>query len=137
MASIRTEVVIDSRPERVWEAIRDVGAVHRRLLPGRVVDTRMEGDVRILVLPGGTVVRELIVDVDDTARRLAYAVIGGTRQSVTHHHASFQVFAEGPDRSRLVWLTDLLPHTLAAQTRVRVERGAQEMKRTLEEAEAG
>ncbi|MFI6511089.1 SRPBCC family protein [Streptosporangium sp. NPDC050855] len=137
MASIRTEVVIDSRPERVWEAIRDVGAVHRRLLPGRVVDTRMEGDVRILLLPGGTVVRELIVDVDDTARRLAYAVIGGTRQAVTHHHASFQVFAEGPDRSRLVWLTDLLPHTLAAQTRVRVERGAQEMKRTLEEAGTG
>jgi carbon monoxide dehydrogenase subunit G len=137
VASIRTEVVIDSRPERVWEAIRDVGAVHRRLLPGRVVDTRMEGDVRILVLPDGAVVRELIVDVDDTARRLAYAVVGGTRQAVAHHHASFQVFAEGPDRSRLVWLTDLLPHTLAAQTRVRVERGAQEMKRTLEEAEAG
>lgn len=136
MASIHSEVVIDSRPEQVWAAIRDVGAVHQRLLPDRVVDTQLEGDVRILVFLNGSVVRELIVDVDDTNRRLAYAVIGGARPPVTHHHASFQVFAQGSDRSRLVWITDLLPHTLGPKARARVERGAQDMKRTLEQAAA-
>ncbi|GAA3107320.1 SRPBCC family protein [Streptosporangium carneum] len=136
MASIRTETVIDSHPDQVWAAIRDVGAVHRRLLPGRVVDTRIEGEVRTLVFPGGRVVRELIVDVDDTVRRLAYAVIEGARPSLTHHHASFQVFPEGADRSRLVWTTDLLPDAFAAEVRARVERGAEEMRRTLEEAAA-
>lgn len=136
MASIRTEVVIDSRPEQVWEAIRDVGAVHRRLLPTRVADTRMEGDVRILVFPQGREIRELIVDVDDTTRRLAYAVIEGARPPLTHHHASFQVFPEGPDRTRLVWTTDLLPDAVAPEVRLRVEYGAQDMKRTLEEAAA-
>jgi carbon monoxide dehydrogenase subunit G len=136
VASIRTEVVIDSRPEQVWEAIRDVGAVHRRLLPTRVADTRMEGDVRILVFPQGTEIRELIVDVDDTTRRLAYAVIEGARPPLTHHHASFQVFPEGPDRTRLVWTTDLLPDAVAPEVRLRVEYGAQDMKRTLEEAAA-
>ncbi|GAA0978221.1 hypothetical protein GCM10009555_040810 [Acrocarpospora macrocephala] len=134
MASIHTEVVINSRPEQVWAAIRDVGAVHLRLLPDRVVDTRLEGDVRILVLPDGRTIRELIVDVDDTARRLAYAVVEGARPPITHHHASFQVFPEGSDRSRLVWITDLLPDALATETRARVERGAQDMKRTLEDA---
>ncbi|MEO3855277.1 SRPBCC family protein [Acrocarpospora sp. B8E8] len=134
MASIHTEVVINSRPEQVWAAIRDVGAVHLRLLPDRVVDTRLEGDVRVLTFPGGRIIRELIVDIDDTTRRLAYAVIEGARQPITHHHASFQVFPEDSDRSRLVWITDLLPDALAAETRVRVERGAQDMKRTLEEA---
>jgi uncharacterized protein YndB with AHSA1/START domain len=134
MASIRTEVVIDSSPEQVWAAIRDVGAVHRRLLPNRVADTRIEGEVRILIYPNGQVIRELIVDVDDTTCRLAYAMIEGARQPITHHHASFQVFPEGSDRSRLVWITDLLPDALAAGARERIERGAQDMKRTLEEA---
>jgi carbon monoxide dehydrogenase subunit G len=134
MASIHTEIVIDSSPEQVWAAISDVGAVHRRLLPGRVVDTRMEGDIRILVFPGGREISELIVDVDDTTRRLAYSVIDGARLAGTHHHASFQVFPEGPDRSRLVWITDLLPDAHAPEARARVERGAQEMKQTLEAA---
>lgn len=133
MASIRTEVVIDSSPEQVWAAIRDVGAVHRRLLPDRVADTRIEGDVRILVFPDGNVVRELIVDVDDATRRLAYAVVEGARPALAHHHASFQVFSEEPDRSRLVWITDVLPDALAGEIRARVERGAADMKRTLEE----
>jgi hypothetical protein len=116
----------------VWDAVRDVGAVHERLLPGRVSATRVDGDVRTLTFPHGGVVRELIVDIDDEARRLAYAVVGGTRQPLTHHHATFQVFAEGDGRSRLVWITDFLPHTLAADIRARIERGAEEMKRTLE-----
>ena len=69
---------------------------------------------------------------DDAARRLAYAVVEG-RMPLVHHHASFQVFAEGEGRSRLVWITDVLPHALAAEIRLRVERGAVVMKQTLEE----
>jgi hypothetical protein len=78
----------------VWDAVRDVGAVHRRLLPGRVLDADVDGDVRTLVMPDGHVVRELIVDVNDETRRLAYAVIDGARPALRHHHASLQVFAE-------------------------------------------
>jgi len=33
MATVRVEAVIDVPAQRVWEAIADVGAVHRRLLP--------------------------------------------------------------------------------------------------------
>ncbi|MFE2959583.1 hypothetical protein [Nocardia tengchongensis] len=39
MATIRQEVVIEAAPEYVWEVVRDVGAVHERLLPGRVLRT--------------------------------------------------------------------------------------------------
>ena len=131
MASIRKEILIDATPEQVWAAIRDVGAVHRRLLPGYVVDVRLEDDIRILTFPGGSVARELIVDVDDESRRLAYAVVEG-RMALQHHHASFQVFAEGARRTRLVWITDLLPNEFTAETRARVERGAAVMKETLE-----
>ena len=48
MACIRKEMVIEARPESIWEAIRDVGAVHRRLTPGFVVDCRLDGDARIV-----------------------------------------------------------------------------------------
>jgi hypothetical protein len=44
MASIRKEILIESRPEDVWAAVRDFGAVHERLVPGFVVDCRLEGD---------------------------------------------------------------------------------------------
>src|SRR5262249_12208341 len=66
-------------------------AVHTRLLPGRVVDTRMRGrqDSRS---PDRGQVRELILDVDDKARRLAYAVVDRARMPIACHHASFHVF---------------------------------------------
>src|SRR5262245_47749361 len=109
MASIRKEFTVNDRPEDVWDAIRDIGAIHTRLAQGCVTDTRLEEDSRVVTFANGVVVRELIVDVDDAARRLVYAVAGW---QTTHHNASFQVFADG-DRSRVVWITDLLPNTLA------------------------
>jgi len=129
MASIHKEILILASPEDVWAAIRDVGAVHQRLAPGFVIDTRLDGDARIVTFANGAVVRELFVDIDDDARRLAYAAVGGR---TTHHNASMQVFAVGEDQSRLVWITDLLPNEAAPVIRELVERGAATMKRTLE-----
>src|SRR5947209_14139628 len=99
MACIRKEILLDASAENVWAALRDVGALHTRLVPGFVVDTRLEGDARIVTFGNGMVVRELIVDVDDEARRLVWAVVGGR---FTHHNASAQVFADGQERSRFV-----------------------------------
>jgi hypothetical protein len=132
LASICKEILIDAAPEKVWAAVRDVQAVHSRLVPGYSVDTRLEGDFRILTMADGAQVRELILDIDDERRRLAYAVIE-TRMPLTHHHASFQVFAKGEHRSRLVWITDFLPAALAPDVRARMERGAAVMKQTLEQ----
>ena len=39
MATVRVEAVIGVLADRVWDAIADIGAVHRRLLPGRVADS--------------------------------------------------------------------------------------------------
>ncbi|MCY1139140.1 SRPBCC family protein [Actinoplanes sp. Pm04-4] len=136
MATVCVEVLVDSPAPQVWEAIADVGAVHRRLLPGRVADARIEGDVRILTMPDGAEVRELILAVDHTIRRMAYTVTGGQRLPLTYHHAAFQVFDEG-DRSRVVWTTDVLPHELAGVVRGRVERGIVEIRDVLEGAATG
>jgi hypothetical protein len=117
----------------VWDAVRDVGAVHRRLVPGRAADARIEGDMRILTMPDGSTVRELIVSVDDERRRLAYAVIE-SRMGLTHHHATIEIFPHGNGRTRLVWTTDALPDSLAPSIQIRMERGVAVMKETLERA---
>src|SRR5213594_3156002 len=100
MASIRKEIPLESSAENVWAAVRDVGALHHRLVPGFVVDTRLEEGARIVTFGNGMVVRELIVDLDDESRRLAWSARGGR---LTHHNASLQVFADEARRCRLVW----------------------------------
>ena len=96
-----------------------------------MADAHLDGDMRILTMPDGWVVREQIVAIDHTIRRMAYAVLDGQRLPLTYHHASFQVFDEG-DTSRLVWLTDVLPHAMAGAVRARAERGIVEMKQVIE-----
>ena len=130
MASIRREITVDNTTEHVWAAVRDVGAVHERLAPGFVVDTRLEEGARIVTFANGLVARELIVDVDDGARRLAWAVVGSPR--LTHHNASLQVFDEDNGRSRVVWIADLLPDGIAPTITAMIEQGLGVMKKHLE-----
>jgi hypothetical protein len=61
MASIRREFLIASPAEDVWDAVRDFGAVHRRLATGFVVDAKMDGDARIVTFANGMVAREVLV----------------------------------------------------------------------------
>jgi carbon monoxide dehydrogenase subunit G len=129
MASIRKEVSIAARPDDVWAALRDVGALHERLVPGFVVDTRLEGDARVITFGNGMVARELIVTIDDEVRRLVWAVVGGR---FTHHNASAQVFADGEGCTRFVWIADLLPNDLAGRTGDLMEQGTSVIKKTLE-----
>ncbi|TMA34296.1 MAG: SRPBCC family protein [Deltaproteobacteria bacterium] len=143
MASIHQEIVIEASPEHVWDAVRDVGAIHERLAPGFVTDTKLEDGARVVTFGNGMVARELIVDLDDAKRRLAWSVQasrsepkeseghrGGGR--MTHHNASLQVFAEGEGRTRAVWIADLLPHELGPAISGMIAQGLEAIKKTLE-----
>src|SRR3954453_22762988 len=77
MASIHKEIPIEARPDEVWAAVRDFGAVHKRLAPEFVIDAHIDGDARMVTFANGTVARELLVDCDDTRRRLVYAAVSG------------------------------------------------------------
>jgi carbon monoxide dehydrogenase subunit G len=129
MASIQREILIDANPEGVWDALRDVGAVHQRLAPGFVTDVKLEPGARVVTFGSGQVVRELIIDVDDRTRRVAWAAVGGP---MTHYNASAQVFAEDGGRSRFVWIADLLPHEMAPAITEMIEQGLATIRRTLE-----
>jgi carbon monoxide dehydrogenase subunit G len=133
MASMRKETRIDARPEDVWDALRDWGALHTRLVPGFVVDTRLDGGDRIVTFFNGNTVREVLVDLDDEARRLVWSIVGGP---YAHHNGSAQVLAEGDGRTRFVWITDLLPNELAGRTSELMERGIRVLKETMEAGSA-
>ncbi len=133
MASVYRDVVIAVSAERIWSVIRDVGAVHTRMAPGFVADVRTEGDVRIVTFINGRVVPERIIGIDDANRRLAYASFGVPERQ--HHNASFQVFEERPDATRLVWITDVLPDTLSDTFIQNMEKGLAVVKEHLERGE--
>jgi len=128
MATIHREARIAARCADVWDALRDVGAIHSRLAPGFVTDVRLEPGARVVTFGNGMVVRELIVTVDDEARRLAWSVVGGR---MSHHNASAQVFDDGDGATRFVWIADLLPDELAPAIAAMIEEGLGAVQRTL------
>ena len=134
MASIRKEIRIDVEPAAAWDALRDWGAVHERLVPGFVTACRLDGDDRIVTFFNGATVRELLVDLDDDARRLAWSVVEG---SYSHHNGVARVFGDGAGGTRFVWRSDILPHDLAPATAELMEHGIGVVKATLEAAQVG
>src|SRR4051794_11504658 len=128
MAHIHEEIHIDAPPDAVWDALRDWGAPHERLVPGFVTATRLDGPDRVVTFFSGATVTERFVDLDDERRRLAWSVADG---SFTHHNASAQVFADG-DGTRFVWLADVLPHELAPYIGELMDHGIGVVKATLE-----
>jgi hypothetical protein len=133
MATIRKETTIAVPADDIWEALRDWGAPHTRLAPGFVIDTRLDGDDRIVTFAWGAVVRELLVDLDDDARRLVWSVREGP---YSHHNGTAQVFPDGNGGSRFVWIADVLPNETAARTAELMEQGTAVIKRTLESERA-
>ena len=133
MATIQKEITFARSKEFVWDAIRDVGAIHKRLVPGFVVDSKLEGDWRTVTFANGMVVRELIVAIDDKTCRHAWSARGAP---LTHHNASVQVFADGNDRCRVVWIADLMPNEVAETIAEMIQQGLSRMKRTLEASPA-
>lgn len=85
MATLHKEVSIRAPLEDVWDAIRDLGALHTRLVPGFVVATRLDGDTRTVTFGNGLVAREVILSLDDEHHRLAWNAEGGR---TTHYNAS-------------------------------------------------
>jgi hypothetical protein len=133
MASIYKEFTVRASADHVWAVYRDVGAIHTRLARQFVVDTKLEGDSRLVTFANGMTVRERIVTIDEQRRRLAYAVV---EWQASHYNASFQVFEAGAGQARVVWIADLLPDDLAGLVEQQMQLGTDAMKKTLESTAA-
>jgi carbon monoxide dehydrogenase subunit G len=131
MASIRKEILVNVPPEEAWDALRDWGALHERLVPGFVVDAQLDGEDRIVTFFNGTTARERFVSCDDDARRLVWSIPDAP---YVHHNGAAEVLDQGDGSTRFVWTADFLPHALADQLAPAMERGLATIKQTLEAA---
>jgi carbon monoxide dehydrogenase subunit G len=127
MATITKEFLVTATPEKVWDALRDFHAVHERVAPGFLTAAKRDGDDRILTFFNGFEARERFIGRDDVSRRIAYSIVEGR---FAYHHASAQVFPH-EEGSRVVWITDILPDTLAESSSAMMDHGSMVMARTL------
>lgn len=132
MATIRREVHIQAASDKVWDAMRDVGALHTRLCPGFVTDTKMEGsDTRLVTFANGRQARELIVSVDDATRRVCWAIVD---EPFVHYNGSAHVTPLNDGTCRFTWVSDLLPNELEPTVTAMIEAGIAAVKRAQEAA---
>jgi hypothetical protein len=130
MATIYREVDLDADADEAWRQMADVGAVNK--LIDYLGPVTVDGDRRSCSLGDQGELDELIVTVDHDRRRLAYSI----RQSplnFTHHSASWQVTPEG-DKSRLVWITDVKPDSVAPALEELIDQTADSIQRNLSRA---
>lgn len=125
MATLRQDVLIDADPADVWDALRDFGALHERLVKGFVTACESDGLTRDLTFFNGMRIREHLVGVDDEHRRLTYAIT----EDFTHYQGTAQVVTE-PTGTRLIWHVDLLPDERATDVAALMHHGATAMRQT-------
>jgi carbon monoxide dehydrogenase subunit G len=133
MATIRKEIPLATTAALAWDAVRDFGNIHRRLVPGFVTACRLDaetgsGVARHVTFFNGLEAREHLVTRDDAGRRLAYGATGGR---ATHYNAVVEVTEQG-GRTRIVWTIDLLPDALAGPIAGMMDRAAQAMQDALD-----
>jgi carbon monoxide dehydrogenase subunit G len=126
MASLHRDLPIAASADSVWTIVRDFHGV-QRLASGFVVDSKLDGDARIVTFANGNVAREMLVDCDEARRRLVYAI---SNERVRHYNASVEVVADGAN-SRLLWTVDVLPHEIAPYISSQMDQAAAAMQRAL------
>jgi len=134
MATIRKQIPIGMKTAEAWDVLRDYGALHDRLVPGFVTDTRLDGEDRVVTFANGSLARERLVTMDDDRRRLVYTVVESPL-GFTHHQASVEL-VEGVEEAGdcwLVWTADVLPEDVAPVVDEMMDAGAAVMARTLAE----
>lgn len=129
MATIKKIISTAAPADAAWSALRDIGQLHTRLVPGFVTDTKLEPGARIVTFANGMVVREIIVAVDEGQRRVVWSAVGG---SLTHHNGSAQVSSNASGETTIIWIADFLPDDAAATMDAMMEQGMAVMKQTLD-----
>ena len=129
MGTIRSELKTRAPAAEVWSAIRDIGALHTRLAPGFVTDTKLEPGARVVSFADGRVLREPIVTLDDHARRLVWTA---ETERVRHYNAALQVAEIADGMTSVVWIADFLPDDIGGALAKMIEAGMAAMQRSLD-----
>lgn len=135
MPSIHKEIRIEASAEAVWDAARDFGALHTRLVPGFVVAVEVADEAdgtpcRTVTFASGMALKEVIVEIDEAARRIVWTI---ESPNVRHHNGALQIIPEG-EGCRAVWIADVLPAAMAEAFAPAMAGGLQAMKANFEKS---
>ena len=130
MAYFSHTIVLNVGADQAWDALRDVGNLHTRLVRGFVVECEFDGSARILKFANGVSATERIVAISEPDRRVSWSAVS---ERLAHHNASAQVVPEGPGSCHFIWSVDVLPDSIAPSIEAMVLAGLQSIKRTLEQ----
>ncbi|HVX19892.1 MAG TPA: SRPBCC family protein [Acidimicrobiales bacterium] len=103
MAAGQVEIEVAAPPDAVWAKVGDFAGVGA-MFPA-LEGLRLEGDDRVLTM-FGMEIRERLVDRDDAARTLTYAIVDGV--PVERHQATVSVAPSG-DGSLVTWSVEATP----------------------------
>ena len=134
MGTVRQEIFTTATPAEAWDAIRDIGALHTRLVPGFVTDTRLEPGARIVTFGNGVVMREPIISVDDKSMRVAWTADTGF---TSHYNGAVQVTSGKNFGACVAWTADFLPHEATQKMDELMKSAMEIMKKTLDNSHSG
>lgn len=133
MAYFQCETSLHVPAPAAWDALRDVGNLHTRLVRGFVVDCRFDGETRFITFANGMTTAERIVSVSEALMRVSWSA---RSERLAHHNASAQVVPLTPSTCRVIWSVDVLPDAMAPAIEAMVQTGLQAIRSTLESAGA-
>lgn len=99
MHTIRHEIELSARADRVWDVVGDPGAI-ATWVPA-LATSRLEGDLRHATLPDGSASVERIVHRSDVERTYSYEIVEAPL-TLDGYLSTLAVDDLG-DRSRVVW----------------------------------
>jgi len=111
MAVIHRTIDVTASPQSTWDKIADVGGVHAMM--SILTDARVDGARRVCGLSMGGELSEIVLSVDESLRRVAYAIVDSPF-GLELHSSSMTATGSG-NESQLVWITDLKPDAAAEQ----------------------
>ena len=129
MTSIIKDLFTAAALHDVWDAIRDVGALHTRLVPGFVVATELADGERRVTFANGIEVIEPIVSIDDDHHRLVWTVRGGTSR---HYNGALEATVADGGGTNVNWTVDVLPDDIAPMIAANMTAGLAAMQQALD-----
>lgn len=110
MSSLRAEILIDAKPDRVWEVVSDAATISEwyPLISRSHLDSN---GVRHIELSDGSRLEEKIVTSNEFLRRFQYRIQGGDLP-VEHHLGTIDVIPI-EDKTLVVYSSEITPDNLA------------------------
>lgn len=112
MSTVHVNEPVAAPAAKVWELVRDFGAIVKwggPALQSCTVEGEGLGAIRRIGLPGGLAIAERLEALDEAGRSLSYAIVEKSPIPVKDYLATIRIVEDGPDACRVDWSSTFTP----------------------------